>query len=1084
MNAFPALLRRLGICLPLFATQLCVADAWVPAATMPTPRKYLVAASLEGGIRPGNTIYVVGGRTEYLPNCREYNPILLKWTARRSMPTPRAFLAAVTLGGSVYAIGGTNGKTLGVVEIYDPNTDSWTSAPNMLNPRDHFAAAVVGSTIYVIGGLCGTAYLDSVEAYDPNTGTWTNKGKITPTGCSASGGPMMLANHQAAVYGTTIYVVGGTDGSNYLGKLIYYGVYDLPGGNGKWYLHCTPFTGRTGHAMVAMGNQLCVFGGKSISNAYFTQVDVFEPVANPRDWGAPLPGFLLHPRRDQAAAMLDLSGYSLGLRMYAMGGRNSGDVLMNSQEEFSVNAWSDLPNVPEMQDGSAAVAGFNKLGQRVVYLIGGYAEYLSANEVYFPDYDVWDTRAVMPTPRSGLAVAAPGNGRIYAVGGTAGNNQSLAVNEEYDPFSDTWTGRAPMPTPRRYSAAAAAGGKLYVIGGVLSGTILASNEEYNPATNTWATKASMPTPRFLLATASVGGKIYAFGGATALFADLTGSHGLTIYLDDVEIYDPATDKWTTGKSMPTPRAGCGAAASDNGMIYVSGGFDGTWSRSVTERYNPLLDQWVVRASLTTCGMQINTCQGLAMVAPSLSTSVFVMGGENTGSFIYDIGGNLTSSGTIFRGNQRYERDPAKLVATVRVLPNPVDIGKSATVYLAYTNAGDVTATILVPSLGVDTGGSNVTLTGGPFPSPGFDLGLLPGESAWHSWTYAATAAGQVRFCGSVDGTDELTAAAISATACNFNDVPLTTAYAARFTCSLAASPLPLARGATVSVVLAVSNPGGGTTYDAAASIGVGPGGSLLSLVTGPVPSGTVTIFPGAVASFTWSYSVVAEGYAVFTATVTGRDDYFGPMIGRAVKPTQPSPPTGVAVTAASAAARVTWNPNPAEEAVIRYIVYRSETADFSSVITTAGTTAGVSFNDTGLENGRIYHYRVKAESADGISMPSASVMARPISMPPEPGGVRITTNGPEPLKVRPARGDLAQVLVNVPPGDLSLKITVYTLAGERVRTVYEEFAPPGPFIRDWDCRNDRGHLVASGGYLIVVEMPDGRRVIKKVAIIR
>lgn len=45
--------------------------------------------------------------------------------------------------------------------------------------------------------------------------------------------------------------------------------------------------------------------------------------------------------------------------------------------------------------------------------------------------DLWTTKTAMPTARRGLAAAAPGNGKLYAVGGIAAAN--LATNEEYDP---------------------------------------------------------------------------------------------------------------------------------------------------------------------------------------------------------------------------------------------------------------------------------------------------------------------------------------------------------------------------------------------------------------------------------------------------------------------------------------------------------------------------------------------------------------------------------------------------------------------------------------------------------------------------
>ncbi|MDY7077431.1 MAG: kelch repeat-containing protein [Chloroflexota bacterium] len=84
----------------------------------------------------------------------------------------------------------------------------------------------------------------------------------------------------------------------------------------------------------------------------------------------------------------------------------------------------------------------------------------------------------------------------------------------------------------------------------------------------------MTTARDHPGVVGVDGKIYVFGGSNASGA-----------LDSVEIYDPATDTWTSGPSMPGAKSTPSAVAG-GGLIYVLGGnelvycFDpsqGTWS---------------------------------------------------------------------------------------------------------------------------------------------------------------------------------------------------------------------------------------------------------------------------------------------------------------------------------------------------------------------------------------------------------------------------------------------------------------------------------------------------------------------------
>ena len=87
--------------------------------------------------------------------------------------------------------------------------------------------------------------------------------------------------------------------------------------------------------------------------------------------------------------------------------------------------------------------------------------------------------------------------------------------EEYDPATDSWRGRASLPKPLHHIGAAAVNGKIYVIGGYISGVgPVDTVYEYDPANDQWTTKKAMPTPRGALAVGIIAGKIYAVGGVT------------------------------------------------------------------------------------------------------------------------------------------------------------------------------------------------------------------------------------------------------------------------------------------------------------------------------------------------------------------------------------------------------------------------------------------------------------------------------------------------------------------------------------------------------------------------------------------
>lgn len=68
------------------------------------------------------------------------------------MPTPRAFLAAASVNGKIYAIGGDEVDAQTAVEVYDAATNTWTTVAPLPNGRGDLAVAGANGKIYAIGG--------------------------------------------------------------------------------------------------------------------------------------------------------------------------------------------------------------------------------------------------------------------------------------------------------------------------------------------------------------------------------------------------------------------------------------------------------------------------------------------------------------------------------------------------------------------------------------------------------------------------------------------------------------------------------------------------------------------------------------------------------------------------------------------------------------------------------------------------------------------------------------------------------------------------------------------------------------------
>jgi hypothetical protein len=234
----------------------------------------------------------------------------------------------------------------------------------------------------------------------------------------------------------------------------------------------------------------------------------------------------------------------------------------------------------------------------------------------------WSTKTSMPTPRGDFGIAAYQN-RVYCIGGRTNSGPS-ATNEVYDPDSDSWESKAALLTPRHGLDANVVNGKIYLISGLVPDNrwpdantpiyttfkLTDVTEVYDPATDTWTTKASIPNAVCYYASGVVGNKIYVV------------SENLT------QIYDPETDSWSFGAPPLYPVDMAGGAATTGDMaperIYVIGGREGGLEVPYTQVYNPMDDSWSLGASMLTPRYDF----AVAVV----NDQIYTMGGL-TGAFV-------------------------------------------------------------------------------------------------------------------------------------------------------------------------------------------------------------------------------------------------------------------------------------------------------------------------------------------------------------------------------------------------------------------------------------------------------------------
>jgi N-acetylneuraminic acid mutarotase len=251
------------------------------------------------------------------------------------------------------------------------------------------------------------------------------------------------------------------------------------------------------------------------------------------------------------------------------------------------DAWTKLkPNPVPVHHGAAAAIG------KKFYLFGGFRIPDTGKVGWYPEnrawaYDtqtqIWSELPPMPTPRGAQAAVAVGN-MIYVVGGAkipsgmnlpdglspGGPVEILGTTEMFDTERNSWTTLKTMTLPRNHHDVAYLDGKLYVIGGAVGSCFpsgwaanVSMNEVYDIATDTWSTRAPMPTARSGVGAVVIDGKIYVIGGE-GWVEELGG-----VFRNN-EAYDPSSDSWAEKTPMPTARHGFAKGVLDGKLYAVSG----------------------------------------------------------------------------------------------------------------------------------------------------------------------------------------------------------------------------------------------------------------------------------------------------------------------------------------------------------------------------------------------------------------------------------------------------------------------------------------------------------------------------------
>src|SRR5919204_1424208 len=221
-----------------------------------------------------------------------------------------------------------------------------------------------------------------------------------------------------------------------------------------------------------------------------------------------------------------------------------------------------------------------------VLVVGGDgpSDRLSSAELYDPRSNKWSTAASMSVKRHFHTATLLGNGKVLVAGGSRGPGQILSSAELYDPATDSWSPAASMKTPRAFAVAVLLdNGKVLMTGGLKSGTpgdVTASAELYDPASNTWTSAGQMNQPRTgHIAVLLLNGKVLVEGDGTP------------------QIYNPDTNSWSDTLPIAHSLYSTAGTLLQDGRVLVGSGISDGQPSDAVEIFDPVTNSWADAAPM-------------------------------------------------------------------------------------------------------------------------------------------------------------------------------------------------------------------------------------------------------------------------------------------------------------------------------------------------------------------------------------------------------------------------------------------------------------------------------------------------------
>ncbi len=204
----------------------------------------------------------------------------------------------------------------------------------------------------------------------------------------------------------------------------------------------------------------------------------------------------------------------------------------------------------------------------------------AACEIYNPQTGAWSPRAPMNVVRGQHTATLLRDGRVLVVGGSTAANVYTNSVEIYDPGLDTWTLVQPLNESRGDHTATLLNDSRVLVAAGNRTTVLQTAEIYDVGLDTWTNTPNMnQIHNRTSATLLRDGRVLMAPGSSGTIS---------------EYYDVGLDQWfPTAGNVQIPRSETATVLLPNGKVLLVGGGDGT---GTAELFDPATDTWSTTAA--------------------------------------------------------------------------------------------------------------------------------------------------------------------------------------------------------------------------------------------------------------------------------------------------------------------------------------------------------------------------------------------------------------------------------------------------------------------------------------------------------